>query len=421
MSTDVIAEKPAAGRWWTLGLLFVAGVLNIFDRQIVNVLAQDIKLELHITDGQLGLLTGTAFGIFYAVLGMPLGRLADRTNRIRLMAACLALWSGFTIACGLANGFVSLFIARMGVGVGEAGSQPASTALIPDLFTEKRRSSAMSALLFGVPVGGFLGLLIGGYVGFHFGWRTAFMVAGAPGCVLALLMLFTCRDPRSNRPKAAPEARPSFLATLGVLWKQPAYRWLALALSCSTFLIYASGAWLPAFFIRAHGMTTAEIGAFSAIAVGVGGGVGALCTGLVSDLLRPLSARIESWVLLTILVVAIPSMGLIVLSPDRTVELAAMFIFNICAYGWLGPTARLIQKQASPQSWGLALATCSTLASIFSLGFGLPLTGVLSDALTPAFGKPAIGYALAGMTALVSMVAIIAHIGALITGRRAVT
>ena len=191
-----MAARPTLRtRNWTLALLFAAGALNIFDRQIVNILAQAIKVDLSISDAQLGLLTGTAFGLFYSVLGIPLGRLADRVDRVKLIAAAMAVWSVFTALSGVAANFTQLFVTRLGVGVGEAGSQPASTALVADLFAENRRASALSLLLVSTPVGSFLGLLLGGYVGTLWGWRAAFLVAGIPGVILALVMIVTSRDP----------------------------------------------------------------------------------------------------------------------------------------------------------------------------------------------------------------------------------
>jgi predicted MFS family arabinose efflux permease len=396
-------------RYWSLALLFVAGALNLFDRQIVNILAQDIKTDLHISDARLGLLTGTAFGIFYSVLGIPLGRLADRVDRVKLIAAALALWSGFTALCGVAGSFAQLFVTRMGVGVGEAGSQPASTALIPDLFPEERRTSAMSVLLVGAPVGSFLGLLVGGYTGSIWGWRAAFVVAGIPGLILAILMRLTMRDPKSSDAARRERHGPALLPTLRALASAPRFRWLAAAVTCSTFLIYASGAWLPALFIRVHGMTTARVGEFSAIAVGVGGALGALGSGVICDLLRKHVRDVESKVLLLVLALSIPTILATVLSANRSIALVSMFLFNICAYAWLGPTVTLIQNAATPKSRALAIAVCTSIASILSLGCGLPLVGAISDALTPKQGTGAIRYALAITVAAVALGGMFSH------------
>jgi predicted MFS family arabinose efflux permease len=398
-------------RYWSLSLLFLGATLNLFDRQIMNVLAQDIKTDLHISDTALGLLTGTAFGIFYSVLGIPLGRLADRVDRVRLIAAVIALWSCFTAMCGLAGSFMQLFVMRMGVGIGEAGSQPASTALIPDLFSEQRRNTMMALFLIGAPAGGFLGLLFGGYLGSTWGWRKAFVVAGIPGVMLAALMFITMRDPRSSAIAPAQSKRPqaSLPATLEALARGPRFKWLMMAMIFSTFLVYASGAWFPAFFKRMHGMTTADIGRFAALSVGLGGGLGTIGGGLLSDWLRSRVRRVESKVLMVTLALSIPALLGTVFSPDRSIALGSMLLFNVCAYGWLGPMVTLIQNEVGTSDRALALAVCTSIAGVVSLAGGLPLVGAISDALTPSEGPAAIAIALAITVVAAALAGIAAH------------
>lgn len=378
-----------------LALLFTAGALNIFDRQIVNILAQDIKHDLAITDAQLGLLTGTAFGVFYSILGIPLGRLADRIDRIKLIAAALVFWSGFTALCGSAATFTQLFLLRMGVGVGEAGSQPASAALIADLFAEDRRTAAMSALLIGAPVGGFLALSIGGYVASTWGWRAAFLIAGIPGLILSVLMLATLRDPRRTHAGAVRMSSASIFAALREFAANPRFGWTIAAMACFTFLVYASGAWLPVFFIRVYGMTTARIGAFSAVAVGLGGALGALGSGIACDALRVRIQDVESKLLTIALCLAVPTALGTVLGANLAIAFSAMFLLNICIYAWLGPLVTLVQNEAPPDSRALAVAIGMAFSNVLSLGVGLPLVGLMSDALGPGYGAPAVGYALA--------------------------
>jgi predicted MFS family arabinose efflux permease len=389
-----MSPGPSPRARWTLALLFLAGVLNMFDRQIINVLAQPIKQDLAISDAQLGLLTGAAFGVFYALLGMPLARLADRVDRTRLIAASLVLWSVFTAACGFARSFAELFVARLAVGVGEAGSQPASAALVADLFPPARRGLAMSLLLAGVPVGAFLGLLVGGLAGQLWGWRIAFTLAGLPGLALAVVMLATLRDRRAPAGTGAGGGRAA-LAAVGALLRRPGYLALVLGNVCSTFAVYASGAWLPPFFIRVHHMTLAEIGAFAALAVGVGGGLGTLLGGLACDLLRPRLRRPETVVLTAVSLLCVPFLVIAVMAQDRTLALAAMFAFDVFAYAFLPAMVRASQEAADEGTRALAIGVTSSIATIVSLGVGLPLVGAVSDALAPAHGPRAIGYALA--------------------------
>lgn len=401
-------------RNWSLALLFVAGALNIFDRQIVNILAQAIKADLSISDAQLGLLTGAAFGLFYSVLGIPLGRLADRVDRVRLIAAAMALWSAFTALSGLAGSFTQLFVTRLGVGVGEAGSQPASTALVADLFPEDRRASALSLLLVSTPVGSFLGLLLGGYVGTMLGWRAAFLVAGVPGLIPAVVMITTTRDPkfagtvRSNR-KEPNRQEPYRRETLRMLVGRPRFRWLVVGAVCWSFLIYASGAWLPPFFIRVHGMTTAQIGGFAAIAVGLGGALGTIGGGFVCDHLRRRVRDVELKMLMIALCLAVPLLLATLLSGNRSIALVSMILFDIFAFSYLTPTVLLIQKAVRVESRSLAIAVGLSISSILNLGLALPLVGLLSDALTPTHGRGAIRYALALSAIAVGLVGMFSH------------
>jgi predicted MFS family arabinose efflux permease len=389
-------------RLWSLVLLFAVGVLNLFDRQIINVLAQDIKIDLHISDVQLGMLTGTAFGLLYSILGVPLGWLADRVNRVSLIVAALAIWSGFTCLCAATGSYSQLFLARMGVGIGEAGSQPASTALIPDLFAKNRRTSAMSLMLAGAPVGSFLGLLVGGLVGSIWGWRTAFLVAGAPGLCLAAVTAATMRDPgpvsdteTSTLPDNGRGAETSLADTLLMLIRQPGYAWLVLGNICSAFLVYATGVWLPPLFIRVHGMSTAEIGAYAAVAVGLGGALGTLGAGAVCDALRTRITEVESKLLMAVLAVSVPMLLITVLSTHRLIALISMFAFNVCAFAFLGPTVILTQRASTPETRALSVAILVSTGNVLSLAGGVPLVGLLSDTLTPVYGQDAIRYALA--------------------------
>lgn len=381
-------------RHLTLVLLLAVSTLSILDRSIVNILGQDIKTELSISDAQLGLLTGTAFGVLYATLGLPLGRLADRMNRFHLIAAAVAIWSAFTAVCGLATNYVQLFLSRAGVAVGEAGSSPASVALVTEIFPEGRRSTALAVILLGGPIGGFLGLFVGGLVGGHWGWRAAFLAAGIPGILVAAIILIFMRDPQPPSTRPASSEPLDLPKTLGMLFRRPRFPWLVLAHTSTTFFVYASGAWLPPIFIRLHGMTTAQIGGYASLAVGLGGALGTLGGGLVCDRLRKSVRHAEVKFLATALSVAIVSLLVIVLSPSRELALATMFIFNACAYAYLGPSAALVQLEATPESRSLAQAICLSVSVILNLGAGLPLVGALSDALRPHYGAIALAYAL---------------------------
>jgi MFS transporter, Spinster family, sphingosine-1-phosphate transporter len=420
--TEPLAKVRKERPNWALVLLFLTIAINILDRQIVNILAQDIKTDLDISDGQLGLLTGTAFGIFYAVLGVPLGRLADRMDRVHLIGLALVVWSVFTAAASLARNFVELGLARIGVGVGEAGCVPASVGLVSDLFPEHRRTSAISLMMLGMPVGTFAGLLFGGVVGESFGWRTALFLAGMPGLLLALILVTTVSDPRTRERRTSPTnpavaKHISLVGAARALMRRPGYPALVLGMTCSMLIGAVTAAWLPAFFIRAHGVGVAEMGGYAAISIGVGGAIGTLGAGLLCDALRARVRDVETKFVMASLLICIPSLLATVLSPDRFVALSAMFVLNVAAFSYLAPTASLVQKAATEDTRSLALALGISFGNILSLGLAIPLIGVLSDILKPQLGVNSIGYALI-VAALAGVVGTIAHWRSLQARRR---
>lgn len=407
---------------WALILLFLTIAVNILDRQIVNILAQDIKTDLDISDGQLGLLTGTAFGIFYAVLGVPLGRLADRMDRVRLIGICLVVWSMFTAAAGFARNFVELGLARIGVGAGEAGCVPASVALVSDIFPEKRRTSAISLMMLGMPVGTFAGLLFGGVVGESLGWRTALVLAGIPGLILAFLLVASVADPRTRQHRILAASRSAgegraILPAAKTLMRRPGYPLLVAGMTSSMLIGAVTAAWLPAFFIRAHGVGVAEMGGYAAISIGIGGAIGTLGAGLLCDALRRYVRDVESKFVIASLLLCIPALLATVLIPDRFLALSAMFVLNVAAFSYLAPTSMLMQKAATEDTRSLALALGISFGNILSLGFAIPLIGLLSDVLAPQLGTASIGYALI-VVALVGVVGATAHWRALQALRR---
>jgi predicted MFS family arabinose efflux permease len=381
-------------------------VVNLADRQIVNILAQDIKAELGLSDTQLGLLTGLAFGSVYAIVGVPMAWLADRMNRARIIALMLAVWSLCTVACGLAAGFVGLFLARMGVGAGEGGAQPACTALVRDLFPA-RSTTALAVMMAGNPVGSFVGFLAGGAIAGQWGWRAAFILVGLPGLLLAAIV-YRVMGRGTPRPEARLAPR-SFVRDLRELLALPRLRLLVIAVSASMLIMYAVGAWLPAFFIRVHGLTTAQMGLLGAMATGIFGGLGSVA-GLLCDRFEARVRAIEGKFVVLASILAIPLVLLTVQSPDRTNALLGYFLLNFVAFAWLAPATRLIQDAVEPGQRAVAFAVCGGAGLLFSLAAGVPLIGWASDLLAAEFGARSIGVALALVLPLAAAVAIGGHL-----------
>jgi len=391
--------KPQGGkyRWYVVSMLFAIYALNFLDRQVINILGESIKRELNISDTRLGLLMGTAFALFYSTLGLPIARLADRANRVNIIALALLLWSGFTAACGLAGNYLQLFVLRLGVGIGEAGGTPPSQSLIADYFSHKERALAFALFNAGPSLGGFLGFLLGGYAGDWFGWRTAFMMAGAPGLLAALLLKATVREPVRGRVDGL-ELQALRVAPLGntlrSLLRRPSYLWLITGSSFSIFSIYVAGAWLPSLFIRLHGYSGHQIGRWLALSAGLGGMLGSFGGGAVAMLFKMRWARGELWLTIVCCALVTPLMLATVQSRNTNVALAAMFALYVFGWVWVSPTSSLIQRVVPIRARALAVGCMLFLSSVTALAFGPPLVGFASDALQASSGPQSLRIAM---------------------------
>ena len=278
---DVVG--PSAREAGTALLLLVSAyTLSITDRMILTVLFEPIRLEFGVSDTQMGLLGGLSFALFYATLGIPIARAADRGNRKLIIVASLVVFSLMTALSGLAVGFVMLLLLRIGVGIGEAGVSPASQSMVADYYPKERRASAMAALVVGANVGMIIGYLVGGLVSQYYGWRAALVVVGLPGLALAAVMYARLREPirgAFEAPAPGTDSSPTILQTAAFMFGSPAVRQLLIASTISGTVTYGLTTWLPAFFVRAHGLSQSEVGLLMALAFGVVGAVGAFAGG----------------------------------------------------------------------------------------------------------------------------------------------
>ena len=396
------AEDVSASTRTMLWILLIVYIFNFLDRQIVNILAEPIKADLGLTDTELGLLAGPAFAVFYALLGIPIARYADKegTNRVRLIALALAIWSAMTAVCGLAQNFVQLLLARIGVGVGEAGCTPAAHSLITDSVPSEKRSSAIAFYGMGVPIGSLLGLIIGGIVNDLYGWRVALMLVGAPGLLLALVVLFVMREPRHSRPvETVTSTAPAQLSTgdaMKEIFGSRAFLFILIAASVTAFLGYGKALWTISFFIRSHGLSTTEAGLSMAVVLGLAGVLGTWLGGKMADVF---GKRDKKHIL------TFPAYGMAVGAPllflgyfvaDWRVAVALLIVPTILNTAYYGPAYACVQGLVRPQARAVAASIMLFGQNLIGLGFGPFLFGVLSDALAPAYGQESVRYVLYG-------------------------
>lgn len=367
-----------------LMLLLVIYTLNYLDRQIINILAEPIKLELGLADWQLGLMTGLAFAVFYSVLGIPLARYADgsRTNRPALIAMCLVVWSGMTALCGLTTNFIQLLLGRIGVGIGEAGASPASHSLISDIIPRERRASAMAIYSMGVPLGKLFGLVIGGVVAQALGWRLSFIVVGIPGILIAFAAWKMLPEPRTKIDASAPKSPDqSMLASIRRLLPIRTFWMITLGGAFMSFLSYGQTAFLGSFFIRAHGVNVGEAGVMLGLALGGAGAVGTWLGGYLTDKLARRDER--AYTLFPALAAAVGTVLFIcaVLQRDLVPAISILALATALTSVWYGPIFATVQNLVEPQQRAMAAAVFLFFLNLIGLGLG-PLTfGILSDAL----------------------------------------
>ena len=394
--TDSPLASPRT-RAYVLTMLVVVYVFNFLDRQIVTILAEPIKVDLGLNDTQTGLMTGLAFAIFYTVLGIPIARLADRMNRVSIISVALVIWSGMTALCGAAQNFVQMLAARIGVGVGEAGCSPPAHSLIADYYPPDKRASALSIYALGIPIGSILGLLAGGWIAEFYGWRMAFFIVGVPGIALAVLVKLTIPEPvrgMSDGTASASTEQLPLVQTMKTLMQNRTMLHIAMGGALTSFVGYGLGQWLPAFFIRIHGLGIAETATYFGLALGVASAVGTFLGGNLADRLGRRDRRMYAWLPAGGVLLAFPFYVAALLSGNPYLAIAILVAPSLLNSLWLGPAFGTIQNLAPMRMRALASAILLFILNIIGLGFGPFLVGVLSDLLTGVFGHDSLRYAI---------------------------
>jgi predicted MFS family arabinose efflux permease len=390
-------DRPAYRRF-VLALLMLSYGCCHLDRNIVTILLAPIKAEFGVSDTALGLLTGLTFAVFYGLLGIPLGYIADRSNRRHLLGASLTLFSGLTLASGLATSFGQLVGARIGVGVGEGGAVPTAQSIIADMYPPERRVFALGLYSSGLSLGALLGLGIGGLVSQAYGWRTAFVVAGLISLAISLVCWKLIREParRASASEAETSLKtPSMLESARYLLReQPAYRHLLIAASVAAIPGFSLLVWSPTLLSRAFGMPPAEIGLWLGLMFGAGGAIGILATSYASARMvrrSPGLALVPP--MIGCCLVGISSI-LLVLAPSPVLALSFLAIpaAGYCCY--TGPLYAAVHSIAGTRIRGRAIAFLLLVTNVAGFGVGPAAAGFLSDRLTPVFGEDSLRYAL---------------------------
>ncbi len=399
--SEGLARKPWY-RWYALGVLTLAYASSHVDRQIMGMVLEPIKQELMVSDTAMGFLVGLTFAIFYATLGMPIAMLADRSHRRNIITAAITIWSVMTVLCGYAANFVQLALARIGVGIGEAGSSPPSHSIISDLFPVETRGTAMGIYALGVNGGLLIAYLAGGWLIDNVGWRLTFVWVGLPGLVIAAILFLTTIEPRrggSDAP-AAPGSSPAnadlpkFTAVWGHMWHTRSIRHLTLGAAVAGFVGYGFVLWMPAFLVRSHGLSATEVGLVLALFTGIIGGLGTFTAGRLADTLARRDERWRAWVVAIGKSAYVPFLAAVFMVDELWLALVLYTVPAFFGGFYLAPTFALIQGLVSLRMRALASSIVLFILNIIGLGFGPQLVGFLSDLMAPNYGQESLRMAL---------------------------
>jgi MFS family permease len=385
--------RPGARAWFVLAILCFVYVLNFLDRQLLSILAKPIQDELGVTDGQLGLISGLYFAMFYCILAIPVGWLADRTNRVRVLSLACALWSAATAACGFAQSYPQLAAARMAVGIGEAGGVPPSYAIISDYFRPGTRGTAMGLFNLGPPIGSALGVAFGASIAAAYSWRDAFIWVGVIGVITAIVVWVFVREPQKGgldvpvevQPQAeaaveaAPVTKAGFMDTCRMYFANPVLRGMALACGATQFVTYALLNFATLFLMREKDMTLQEIAVWYALLLGISVSLGIFGSGWLIDRLGRRWKTAYAYLPAIGLVIAAPFFAAFVWAPSWPLALIFLSVPMALNYFYLSPAVTLVQEEVRPDQRVLSGALLLLVMNLIGLGLGPTFLGAASD------------------------------------------
>ena len=402
-------------RAYVLFILVVVYTFNFIDRQIVGILAVPIKADLSLTDTQLSLMGGLAFALFYTFLGIPIAMLADRRSRVWIMTIALTIWSAMTAVSGFANNFLQLFLARLGVGVGEAGGVAPAYSLIADYFPPEKRARALSIYSFGIPIGSALGILLGGVLTTYLGWRAAFIIVGLAGVVIAPIFRLTMREPvRGGLDGAAAVTKPAKISeVVSTLIRKPSFWGLSFGAASSSMMGYGLIFWLPSFFVRSYGEALPAFFSwmpdfllpadptpllyasyFYATILLFGGVVGIWLGGVMADRYGPDRKAAYAIVPAIAFLTTVPFFLIGVLAPNLWIAFPAFLVLQALSLVWLGPVLSAFQHLVQPNMRATASAIFLFINNLIGIGLGNLAIGAISDLLSAQYGDESLRYAI---------------------------
>lgn len=393
-------------RGYALFMLMLVFMFSHIDRSIVGILAEPIKQEFGLSDTALGVLTGFAFAMFYATLGIPLALLADRSNRRNIIAIAIAFWSAMTAVSGFATSYAQLVLARVGVAIGEAGSTPQSHSMIADMYAPHERARALGIYSLGVSLGVMLGFLAGGYISSIWGWRAAFFVVGLPGIALAIIVRLTVREPeRGLADGKAAEATnvPSMTALREAaffMWRSKACRHVVIGVTLTAIAGYGSLMWIAPFLERSFHVSRSEIGVILGPIAGLLGAGGTVLGGYLADRLGRRDLRWKGWIVGVAKFGAAPLVIIAFMQSELAVALAFWLPAAVLGAFYHGPGAAIVQTVTPTAMRATVSAIMLFVLNLIGLGFGPLLVGAVSDVLNPMFGQESLRYSLTAMALL---------------------
>lgn len=386
-TTLVQPEHTSKRAWVALGMLCFVYVLNFLDRQLLAILAKPIQDSLHISDSQLGLISGLYFALFYCFIAIPVGWLADKTNRVKVLSIACAIWSIATVACGLAKTYPQLVLARMSVGVGEAGGVPPSYAIISDYFPPNRRGRALSIFNLGPPIGAALGIAFGASIAAAYSWRHAFVVLGLVGIAAAIAVFVIVREPRkggldkntSGLVENADDSVSGFLETIKMFFSRPTLSLVALASGSTQFVTYGFGNFTVLFLMREKGMELSEIALYYSLLVGIGMTAGIFVSGRMIDRFTQRSKQAYALIPAASLALAIPFYIGFVWAPSWELALILLIGPTFLNHFYLSSSVTLVQQEVRPNQRVMSGALLLLVMNLIGLGLGPTYVGIASD------------------------------------------